>query len=216
MNAYRATFNIIDDNVGILSRDHKQKCEKLGLSRCRVIEFMPGGNDYGQLGSIRILLAQGTAADFLADISKSTKSGFRVHQENRRHSKSQEEYDLEKKLLYAQRETLSSVKKEGSDDFNESLQRKSAEIESSINRIERELSNLRKNKALDTIYITYEKRNHRYSRWSRDLDQAGGIFVISILVISGIALLTAIYFGIIFLVFLWLRRFSIKRGLLKG
>ncbi|MBL8647474.1 MAG: hypothetical protein JNL46_09470 [Sphingosinicella sp.] len=213
---YRVSFHIIENDSLSLMQKHKEKCNKLGPTRCRILQFMPGSDIDGEQGSIRFLLLEGSTPSFISEVSKSTKSGFAVSHENRITPQQQDDLIVERQLLFAQREEILSIKESDSEKFSMIVQNKRSEIESRITNIERQLKNYSKSQSVDTLYISYEKRNFRNSRWKRDIEEYGGIFFMAILAISGIALLTGIYFGIIFLVFLWLKKFSVKRGLLKG
>lgn len=213
---YRVNFQIIENNSLSLMQEHKEKCEKFGLTRCRVLQFIPGSDLDGRQGTIRFLLSEGTAPSFISEISKSTKNGFSFSYEDRRASQQKDNLIIEKKLLLAQRKEILSIEESDSEQFNMIVQNKRSEIESRIARIEQELKNSRKTQSVDTLNISYAKRDFIKSHWQRNIEEYSGIFVMSILAVSGIALLTGIYLGIIFLVFLWLKKFSVKRGLLKG
>jgi len=66
------------------------------------------------------------------------------------------------------------------------------------------------------ISIEYKvSSSYDRSRLRRQLDEMGPAFIIGVIAVTGVALLTALYFGIMCFAFLWLRKIAIRRGLLK-
>lgn len=213
---FRMTFTLRQGDPRPLAQDHKSKCEALGPSKCRVIQFTPDPN----WGSVKLLLAPGTSSGFMASISKTTANvGFTSYDGGMGSPTQRDMGDLKlrKQLLEAQKEKLSSLQSPSSDLDRQQLLSMQASVEGQLKQVDAQMGRFGKNPATETLSINYnvEGRNRR-NDLGRAVEDMGPKFLIGIVIVTAVALLTALYFGIIGLAFLWLRKFAIKRGLLKG
>lgn len=215
---YRMTVTLPRGDLMTLIQMHKGKCEALGPSRCRVVRLeTPDLRGYGG-GSMKLVLMPGMASAFMADISKSIgNAGLTIDRDGERTGQGQADVELEKQLLQAQRDKLNSLADLASDEQLLAIQGKRSNIEANLSRLDEKLTRLKRASDADRIYMHYNApdRNER-SRLGRKLDDIWPVIVIGVLSVSAVALLTALYFGIIWLAFLWLRKIAIKRGLLKS
>jgi hypothetical protein len=219
---YRMTFTVAEGDLQLLARTHKNACEALGAARCRVIEFGPHEGGRGSSGSARFVLAPGTTPAFMAGITRSTgKANFSIDNDGSQRSgrRNQAELEVEKQLLLAQRDRLAALKITQSPESLELIERKRSSIESQLSRTDEQMARLAKRAAVESLTIRYQDAN-RYGRprsaYGDGLDLIESKFIFAMVVVTGIALLTVLYFGIIWLAFLGLRKFAINRGWLKG
>jgi len=214
---YRMTVTLARGDPMPLIQAHKSKCEALGPARCRVVRLeTPDLRGYSG-GSMKLLLMPGTASAFMAEISKSIGSaGLTINRGGERSGQGQADVELEKQLLQVQRDKLNSLANLAADEQLQAIQSKRSNIEINLVRLDEQLKRINRTSVADGLSIEYNaSRQNERSRLSRQLDEAWPVIVIAVLSITGVALLTALYFGIIWLAFLWLRKIAINRGLLK-
>jgi hypothetical protein len=199
-----------------LAKTHMAKCKALGPSRCQVVESMPPGSDYGGNGSVRLLLAAGTAAAFMTELSQADpEAGMTLNRATDAPNRADRE--LERQLLQAQLDELTSIDTTGSDEVRSVVERKRSDVEAKLGQIARDLAQQAEAAAFDTVSLTYDGPNgSNPSPLNRELGEAGTMFVLGVFVVSGVAILTALYFGILGFAFLWLRKIAAKRGLFKA
>ncbi|CAN5415433.1 hypothetical protein BH11PSE5_BH11PSE5_07870 [soil metagenome] len=213
---HRMSFALSDGNSEHLAQDHKSRCERLGPARCRVVEFNPlRGEGYGS-PSIKFILAGGTAPAFMSDISKSSPNGFTIQRDGQDAARRQADRKLEKHLLQAQRDRLNSLENSGPAERDSLIQQKRSVIEANLANIDRELSASQERPKIDVLSVDYSVRDQGQSWMNRKLNEIGEVLGLGVLIVTGTALLTALYLGILGFAFLWLRKVAIKRGLLKG
>lgn len=199
-----------------LAKAHMAKCKALGPPRCQVVESMPPGSDQGGNGSVRLLLAAGTAAAFMTELSQADpEAGMTLNRAT--DTPNRVDRELERQLLQAQLDELASIDTTGSDGMRSMVEHKRSDVEAKLGQIARDLARQAEAGALDTVSLTYhDPDGSTPSRLNRELGEAGTMFVLGIFVVSGVAILTALYFGILGFAFLWLRKIAAKRGLLRA
>jgi hypothetical protein len=211
---YHMSFVLTDGKTDRLAQEHKSKCEKLGPVRCRVLEFNPGRADYSS-ASIKFILASGSASTFMSDISRSTPNGFTSSGEMQSATRRQADLELDRQLKQAQRDRLISLENSSPAERVPPILLKRSSIETALADIDTELSALKESRNIDALSIDYTARDQGQSRLKQQFNELGEMFILGSLIVTGTALLTALYLGILAFAFLWLRKFAIKRGLFK-
>jgi hypothetical protein len=218
---YRVTFQLKDDQAKAMITEHKKLCESQGSSRCQVEEFSSERNDYGGAQiALRLRLPSGTAPALIASLGKLGKeAGFKVEQNpGYQHSEnSQAELKLRRTMLLAQQAKLRELQASASADQQSVINRQFGSISSQLAQLDQQLAISVVKPRSDVLMINYQdpSASHR-TRTSRQLDEMLSGFGLALLAVTGVALLTVLYFAIMGLGFLWVRRFARRRGLLKG
>lgn len=218
---YRITFQVKENPAKILIAEHKQLCESLGANRCMVEVFSPERSDYaGQQIALRLRLPAGSAPAMIGSLGKLGKgAGFKLEQNSNYQgsANSQAEVALRRSLLLVQQTKLRELQASASADQQSAISRQFSSISSQLTQIDQQLATAAAKPRSDVLTITYQdpSASYRPQSW-RKLDELLGTFGMALLAVTGIALLTILYFAIMGLGFLWVRRFARRRGLLKG
>ena len=216
---YRIDFRPSEDKVRKLVLDHKARCEALGPARCRVEEFSPERLFDGQSQQLVLRLAPGQAQVFIGDIGKATlDSGFtdRRDQQDAPRYDATEDSQLKIVLLEVQRQKLEALKVGASGARLSLIQRNLAQVEIELASFKQQQSQQTRPSEAEKLTIGYGAgRDYPKSRLDGQFEQLSGMFWVSLLVVTGVAVLTAIYFGIIGFALLGLKRLAIKAGLMK-
>ncbi len=217
---YVVTFLVKEDPAKALIFEHKKMCEALGSSRCQVEEFAPKPSEYGtQTLSLRLRLAPGTAPAMIASLGKNHgNAGYRVERSpsHERSENNRAELTVRRALLVAQQEKLSALTVSAPADQRSAISGQSAQIQTQLARIDSQLSAPPTVSRSDVLSISYGDPNssHRSGAW-RKVDELLTTLGLAFLAVPAVALLTALYFAIMGLSFLWIRRFARRRGLVE-
>ena len=217
---YWINFSSSEDKLRKLVLDHKARCEALHLARCRVEEFSPDDSFDGPSMQLVLRLAPGQAQLFIDDIGKATlDSGFTVRrdQPDAHRYDGTEENQLRIVLLEVQKQKLEALKVGATEARLVLIQRNLSRFETELAGLRLQLAQQARPPETEKLTISYSSnKGYLQSRSDRQLHELSGMFWTSLLVVTGVAVLTGIYFGIIALALLGLKRLAIKIGLLPG
>ena len=215
---YSIAFKSADDKLRALMLDHKAKCEALGPTRCRVQEFSPDGWQGQQSQALNLRFAPGQARGFMDTIARTNGDvGFTINsdQSNTPRYDPIDDVQLRIVLLEAQWQKLETLKAGASEARLTVILRNVSRIESELASLKQQLGQKARVPESELLNISYQSsKPYAQSRSDRQLEELWKMFLMSLLVVTGVAVLTGVYFGIIGLALVGLKRLAVRLGLL--
>lgn len=217
---YSIAFKSADDKLRLLMLDHKAKCEALGSTRCRVQEFSPDGWQGQQSQTLNLRFAPGQARGFMDTVARTNGDvGFTISSDQ----SSAPRYDpiddvqLRIVLLDVQRQKLEMLKAGASDARLTVILRNVSRIESELASLKQQLAQQARPPESELLTISYQSNKpYAQSRSDRQFEELWKMFWMSLLVVTGVAVLTGVYFGIIGVALLGLKRLAVRMGVRAG
>ena len=214
---YSIAFKSADDKLRALMLDHKAKCEALGPARCRVQEFSPDGWQGQQSQVLNLRFAPGQARSFMDTIARTNGDvGFTINSDQpiTRYDPI-DDVQLRIVLLEAQRQKLETLKAGASEARLTVILRNVSRIESELASLKQQLGQKAKLPESELLNISYQSsKPYAQSRSDRQLEELWKMFLLSLLVVTGVAVLTVVYLGIIGLALVGLKRLAVRLGFL--
>ena len=219
-NTFQLNFQVDAESGRALADRHRRMCEEARDQACRVIKFDPGLNDGQEYMTAEMELAPGSGPEFLEMLARSSRSaGFDLTQSQARMNPREDpaELRLDQRLLSRQIEELLELENSTPADARDALKRRTERLSRELDRVTERLGRASATPAADLIRVSYHDPSQSgRSFWRTDTGEFVLMSGLALLAVTGVALLTVIYFGILAFGFLRFRKFARKRGLIKG
>jgi len=212
-------YNNAQVRVEDLITTHRQSCVELGPEVCRIDKLTMPGGEYSATGQLRLRFASGHARSFIDNV---TKAADRVSFDITATDAQQRDLNaaqirLSQELANAQVQILERIVAGDDKALRSAALTKKGQLERELLSLNEQLQSAEAQFGEETVEIVYrDPRNSRSSFISRQWKEGLGLFGVFAAGAAGFAILTVLYLGIIGFAFLKMRRFAVRRGLIKG
>lgn len=206
-----------EQRVAAYLKKHKKQCDEIGLPDCQILGFSINEYDHNS-GHLIMAVAPDRVDAFVQQLTDvDFDDGISVNLNDQAQSgqprQSPEEQAVESRLLTLQRESLEAIIDSEDAAMRAAARRHLRSIDSQIERLETEVAETLAEQAETpgavTVRINYNSQAggpHR-DRLSDAIDEVLTMFFFSLAAVFGVAILTAVYFGILGTAFLRFRKF---------
>lgn len=217
---YRVSFSTDSNSSEALDQlidEHRKQCLELDPAVCLVETFRKPAEEY-RSGELKLRLSSGNAQPFINAITRSADNvAFQVNiVPERRRANSLAEHQLSVTLIEWQLLKLGEAAQSADRDTQRAATDRIARLTRELTSAQERADRTAQPFGAETVTISYTNDSGRgSSRFSRQINELLELFGLFALGAVGIAILTAIYFGIIGFALLKMRKWAVRLGLLK-